>query len=512
MRTLRRVTLVVTGAAALGCGNAETADPAGHTVSPGPDAGNSVCINLDPSMAGPYDACGVFVSSSLGSDDHPGTMDRPVRTMSRAIDLAQKGAQRVYACAEVFHEPAEIPSGVELRGGLGCADGWSYVGATNKTTIAPGPDEIPLRFLPGEERGGVIDVRAVAADSAQPGGSSIAAIVLPGAAVEITRSELAAGNGAAGAAGEQGGGPGAPYQLEPGADGLPGDDACTANVVPGGASVVMMCGDVASIGGKGGDGRVIYGQDGEDGQPVPSNPDGRGDGGWGQNSSNTQCGAGHGGLGGKDGEHGLGAVGPGRITIAGWEGEKGQDGGDGLPGQGGGGGGGVRGPLFGECGPNQPQGGASGGSGGAGGCGGKGGKGGGYGGASIGLLSLSSDVTLRATRITTSNGGDGGRGGLWQGGGLGGIGAEGGVGFWSGPGCGGGNGGKGGNGGHGGGGLGGPSIGIAHVTDQPVTLDDVSIFRGKAGKGGPGGSQTVTLPGTAGADGVESDLQSLPDT
>jgi len=512
MRAFVPVALVALSTAMLGCGSADTLDtPEQATPPPSPDGGVPRCFNVDPSQAGPNEACGVFVSSTLGSDDNPGTLERPVRTISRAVALAEAGAQRVYACAEAFHEPVEIPAGVELWGGLDCTNGWTYIGKSKKTTIAPEPELIPLRFLPGEGRAGVIDVRAEAADAVQPSGSSIAALVLAGAAVEIIRSELAAGNGAAGADGAQGGGPGAPYQLPKGADGLPGGDACDANTVPGGAAVVTACEGVDSISGKGGDGHTTYGADGQDGQPVPENPDGvHGEGGWGQHGSYPQCDSGHVGHSGRDGEHGLGALGPGRITLAGWQGEKGQDGGDGLPGQGGGGGGGVRGPLYDDCGANQPQGGASGGSGGAGGCGGKGGKGGGKGGASIGLLSLSDKVTIRASNIMTGNGGDGGRGGLWQGGGPGGVGGLGGIGWWSGPGCRGGAGGKGGNGGHGGGGLAGPSVGIAHVTDQPAALEEVTISVGSPGTGGPGGSQTVTLPGTAGADGRQGDALSFP--
>ena len=511
MRAFLQVAAIVISTTALGCGSAATSDAPAQASPPSQDAGEdaagSVCINVDPSKVGPDDTCGIFVSSSLGSDENAGTLERPVRTMGKALALAQEGSKRVYACAEVFYESVEIAAGVEFWGGLDCAKGWTYIGATTKTTLAPEPGLIPLSFLAGEGRAGVIDVRAEAADAVQPGGSSIAALVLPGATVEIARSELVAGNGAAGAAGEQGGGPGAPFQLPKGADGLPGGDACDANSVPDGASVVTVCDGVESVGGKGGNGRLTYGDDGEDGQPVPQNPEGlKGRGGYGQNGNHTQCMSGHVGNPGKDGEHGLGAVGPGRITAAGWEGEKGQNGGDGLPGQGGGGGGGVRGPLYNDCGANQPQGGASGGSGGAGGCGGKGGKGGGYGGASIGLLSLSNDVTIRATMITTADGGDGGRGGLWQGGGPGGAPGPGGVGWWSGSGCSGGGGGKGGNGGHGGGGLGGPSVGIAHVVDQPITLEGVTISTGNPGKGGPGGSQTVTLPGTAGADGLKDDV------
>ncbi|HSN99476.1 MAG TPA: hypothetical protein VLS89_14370 [Candidatus Nanopelagicales bacterium] len=498
--------------ALLGCGSAETLSDPGETSKPpssGSGVGGPACVNVDPSRAAPENGCGVFVSSTLGSDDNPGTREQPVQTLRTALTLALDGARRVYACAEMFHEAAEVPAGMEVWGGLDCADGWTHVGDTTKTTIAPGePGVIALRLLAGEGRATIVDVRAEAESGAEPGASSIAALVEPGAAAVIQRCELVARDGAEGAEGEPGGGPGAPPQAQAGADGLPGSNACGADVILGGAAVVTSCDGVESIGGKGGNGRATYGDDGEDGQPVPEVTQGqKGKGGFGQNGDHTQCMSGWVGHAGLDGAHGLGAHGLGRITLAGWEGVAGEDGTDGLPGQGGGGGGGMRGPLYTECGVGQPRGGASGGSGGAGGCGGKGGKGGGSGGASIGLVTLSADITLQDTIIITGHGGNGGRGGLWQGGGLGGDGGVGGVGWYSGSGCGGGRGGQGGNGGFGGGGLGGPTLGIAHVIAQPVTLERVTFTIGSAGKGGDGGSPFVTLPGTTGEDGLEADVQ-----
>lgn len=68
----------------------------------------------DPAAGGINGSCaGVFVSSSLGSDDNPGTRDEPVRTLGKAMALAQTGARRVYACAEVFPEAATSATGQE---------------------------------------------------------------------------------------------------------------------------------------------------------------------------------------------------------------------------------------------------------------------------------------------------------------------------------------------------------------------------------------------------------------
>ncbi|HSN99477.1 MAG TPA: hypothetical protein VLS89_14375, partial [Candidatus Nanopelagicales bacterium] len=401
----------------------------------------------DPAAGG---ACaGVFVSSTLGDNTNPGTRDRPVRTMTQAITLAQTGARRVYACAERFEESVTIPAGMQVWGGLNCGASWSYVGETMKTTIAPEAGVIPLRFVAGSAGARpaiVADVHAEAADAIEPSGSSIAALVGADVAVEILRCELVAGDGAHGAAGT----PATPQRAADGEDGLPGAMACTASTVQGGDGARNSCRDGDSAGGVGGNGGPGQGGDGTNGTPEPvPNPQGSGLGGSGWMSGQL-CDPGAVGAPGSRGEHGQGATGPGRITEEGWQGEPGQDGGDGRRGQGGGGGGGSRGgaPF---CGAS--LGGASGGGGGAAGCGGAGGKAGGYGGASIGVLTLSGEVTIRATSIKTGRGGDGGNGGLGQAGGLGGLGGAPGVGVNNSPaGC---DGGAGGDGGYGGGGLGG---------------------------------------------------------
>jgi len=460
-------------------------------------------LACDPAASGINGSCtGVFVSSSLGSDDNPGTRDQPVRTMGKALALAQTGARRVYACAEVFAEPATSSAGVELWGGLDCSAGWAYVGGTKKTTIAPGSDAVPLRLMPGTGRTIVADVHAEAADATQRSGSSIAVLVSAGAAVEFLRSEIVAGHGAPGAAGASGGSSPAPG----GEAGAPGSAACSASTVQGGQEAINSCRGFDSVGGLGGIGSASQGGSGANGipEPIPNNG-GTGLGGPGQSGA-TPCQLGAAGAEGAPGEHGKGASGPGRTTEQGWEGVAGQDGTDGRPGQGGGGGGGSRGGAT-FCGVS--LGGASGGAGGAGGCGGAGGKGGGYGGASIGVLTLSGEVALRATSIKTSRGGDGGVGGRGQERGAPGPGGIGGASVNNSPaGCEGGMGGWGGRGGHGGGGLGGSSIGVLYSFGQAPTLEDVVIRTDAAGRGGLGGDPNV--PGSAGEDGLRAEYLGFP--
>ena len=469
---------------------------------PAEDAPDQEEPSCDPVAVGTGACAGVFVSSTLGDDGNPGTRDEPVRTLGQAIKLARDGSRRVYACAETFAEPVTVRAGVELWGGLDCTAGWSYVGDAMKTTIAPDSGVIPLRFVPGEGRAIVADVHAMAAHAIQPSGSSIAALVETGAVVEILRSDLVAGNGAAGALGR----PGGDLPAAAGSAGAPGSAACSTTTVQGGQGAINSCAGTTSIGGLGGYGSSSQGGDGTAGSPAPTpNPQGFGRGGEGQTNA-SPCQFGSDGDNGVGGEHGRGASGPGRITESGWEGVPGEDGRDGRPGQGGGGGGGSR-AGFAFCGAS--LGGASGGGGGAGGCGGVGGKGGGYGGGSIGVLSLGGDVTIRNSSITTGRGGDGGSGGLGQAGGVGGPFGEGGASVNASPaGCDGGNGGNGGNGGHGGGGLGGPSIGILYSFGLAPAQEGNVIRTDSPGKGGLGGGSNV--PGSAGEDGIRSEILGFP--
>lgn len=474
----------------------ECPQPGATLASPAP--------SCDPAAGGISAACaGVYVSGALGDDANEGSAALPVRTLGKALEVAQRGSRRVYACAERFIEAQVIASGVEIWGGLDCAAGWSYVGETRKTILAPDAGAIPLRIVAGTGRATIADVRAEAADAVLPGGSSIAVSVAAGAAVDIVRCELIAGRGAAGAPGRGGG----ELPAEAGEDGAPGGEACSAGNMPGGAGAIHVCGGVTSVGGQGGSGGISQGGSGTAGAPEPiPNPGGAGLGGTGEDSMSL-CEHAVPGARGLDGVHGLGARGAGSFTSEGWLGIRGEDGAFGRPGQGGGGGGGARGGVM-RCGAN--LGGASGGGGGGGGCGGRGGTGGGAGGASIGLLTLSGDVTLRSFSIFTGGGGHGGAGGRGQQGGLGGGKGPRGTGVnMALPACDGGDGGPGGDGGHAGGGLGGPSIGILYMDGHaPGQLDLLDLQVGPAGLGGPGGDPAHT--GLAGDDGLRGESLGFP--
>src|SRR5262245_16023394 len=88
------------------------------------------------------DACGVFVSSSLGADDTDpkrGTKEKPFKSLTAA--LAAASDRPVYACGEAFREVVTVSAAVTLFGALECANGWAY-DASTKTQLTADPDAI----------------------------------------------------------------------------------------------------------------------------------------------------------------------------------------------------------------------------------------------------------------------------------------------------------------------------------------------------------------------------------
>lgn len=340
-----------------------------------------------------------------------------------------------------------------------------------------------------------------AAAATLPGGSSIATVVHEDADVTFVSSQFVAGTGAPGLHGDE---------IEPppvpsiGADGLPGDDACTFAFPQGGAQTVTACSDgYTTFGGAGGDGGLLLAMDGMPGAPVVNAGSNDGLGGAGE-SAGVDCQIGADGADGTSGKDGHGATEKGHVTPTGYVGRDGQDGGHGKPGQGGGGGGGTRGSAL-LCG-GKPLGGAGGGSGGAGGCAGRGGRGGGYGGASVGILMGDASVFIEGGLILTGGGGNGGDGSSTRTGGLGGSPGLGGqASGGANKGCAGGRGGLGGNGGAGGGGLGGPSAAIVRAGHKAkFQTANLSTFIGPGGKGGSSGD--AYLPIATGDDGDRTEV------
>ncbi|WP_437951531.1 hypothetical protein WME98_12420 [Sorangium sp. So ce296] len=488
------------------CGGATSCAPA-----PPPESVCRAHLTADQPEAG----CGVFVHFFVGDDAHPGTRDAPVRTLPRGIELARTGRGRVFFCGAHDGE-IKLPSGVDIVGGFNCLNDWK------RGTAIPGTRDLNDAILQTTRKGtialtiepaspgdtGAADGVSTLVDVRLDSGNEVGLFVRSGTAVEIVRGGIEGQYSFRTEGGED-----APqFPLAPdGADGNGGGEGCAATPAAGGAPVMSPCDDGAvSMGGKGGDGGIAGGGDGGDGAPAPSpdpeDPYPRGAGGIGD-GGDGRCGDGEQGRSGAPGVDGAPGQGIGRLGEEGWIGARAGDGRRGAPGQGGGGGGGLRGSAA-LCGAASRSG-PSGGSGGGGGCGGKGGKGGGNGTPSIGILALHAKVTVRGSRIVTASAMPGADGGEPRSGGRGG---RGGGGAYSPNGydraCNGGAGGLGGPGGYGGGGRGGDSIGIAHLDDTELVLENVTFELGQPGAGGIGNPADAA---TWGEDGVAVETLRFPE-
>jgi len=434
----------------------------------GSGGGNGVCVPSE-SDAPVNDGCGVFVSSSFGDDGNEGTKASPVKTLSRALQLAKASGLPVLACGEAMVEEAEgiiVAGGQRIFGGLDCTakEPNTWIFDRDKPTEVSAPtDKVPMRLEKGSGTE-LSDLIIQARDAATPAKPSIA-VIASDVTAKMIRVTMKAGNGAKGV-------DGAPPQgdAEAGQNGSNGSGACTGSPSPGGIGPENSC----SSGGNGGNGSVKVGLNGSSGGPA----DGSSNYGMGA-SDVVSCSNGADGVVGAPGMDAVAASGLGTINAEdGHVGVSGQNGADGAPGKGGGGGGGTRAVVnnVDGCNSGGTKGGAGGGSGASGGCGGKGGAGGSSGGASIGLVSLQSRLSFLQSKIITGKGGEPGLGSDGQEGGLGGaMGGKGGAGNGSvNEGCKGGSGGNGGRGGRGGNGAQGYSIGIAFT--EPVGVPNPLAF------------------------------------
>ncbi|MEO1266719.1 MAG: MopE-related protein [Myxococcota bacterium] len=494
-------------------------------------------------------ARGIFVSRT-GDDANLGTLDSPVQSIQRAIDLAGEGRDQVYVAAGVYTETVQLRAGVSVYGGYSfdyrrrdIAGNETAIFGTQPsgTVIADGITGAPTV---------VAGFTLVGADTSAPSGSTYAVYVRNSdGALVLSDNTVRGGVGGPGSRGGSG--------LE-GVDASMGD---TAQGQPQRLSTTAVCSNTSanrsngSVGtqhtctNEAGTAFATHGGNGGTANcPVFNQPEGSGASGSGTGAGGggaggynqrlelfqTGCvclvpdvvdstevgvpgGDGAGGSGGSAGQ-GCGAT-AGRVENGQWIAgpvRSGSNltrpdsgaGGKGLKGNAGGGGGGggagsglAHGPdaVCNNIG-NESIGGGGGG-GGAGGCGGDGGLGGLPGGGSFAIFvvfdqppaSLPEIVGNTIERGVGGTGGDGGAGGS---GGLGspGKGAQAladaqlvGLLACSDPGGRGGDGGNGGAGGGGGGGCGGIAAGI-YVAGQPTpgNYTTGNTFPG-VGRSGPGG-------------------------
>ena len=481
---------------------------------PDPDFRDTNCdgIDGDPNRA-------IFVSQS-GNDSNVGTPDQPMRTISRAMELARELAtvDSVYV-AEGEYTGASTGSGLAP---LTLVDGVSVYGGYDATTWARSSENLTrvtgtspaviAENLAEPTEFAQITVEGLAGSTGRDGRGqdSIAMLVRGSSSLSVIGCNLRGGiggvgqGGSAGAAGINGdnGGVGGNGQVNSDIlcagnpappTGLPGGSSCAAGGGGGGA------GNSEGRGNNGGNGSGTLGGGG-----------GGGGNGGGNNFFNFPDGDGQPGAGGTAGGAGTaGVTGPGGLAEGGFAGDiwTAGDGGvatrgtDGGGAGGGGGGGGATGDFGGVTGSCDGWGGAGGGGGGAG-CGGGAGVNGKGGGSSYGLYIIDGSPAVRRCSIagaTGGRGGDGGAGGRTGSGGSGGGGGS--SGGNGGTGGRGGTGGDGGAGGSGGGGAGGNSAAVVIVRGGDANFADNLLLPGISGAGGFGPA------GNSGQDGQSLEVK-----
>lgn len=459
---------------------------------------------------------GVFVAKN-GKDTNEGSIDSPVRTIQKGINIAsEKKLRDVYVATGVYVESLELSGGVYVYGGYSSnfliRDIVLYetvifgTEPTKEKPAAVNAKSIPLN------NGATLDGFTIFGfNNKKKGGSSYAVYIQDcTSSLSVRNNYIIAGDGGNGMRGQDGddGENGVPGTNGKGAKDIGNEKCNSSHHNAGGIGGKKVCDGIDVSGGDGGN--AICPDYDEDGAQPKSSPykqtqkpeefgkNGNGYGGGKGGSPGydaiiwygpgSECGICNpprkkdgdpflpqGGEYGKDGENGKNGKGgggcknsQGKVIDGLWFGDKGENGNNGQGGGGGGGGGAAGGVETIGCTQYKfakfPDIGGSGGGGGSGGCGGKFGTGGESGGGSFGIFLIFSKQPelvpfLENNIIETGNaglGGDGGNGGV---GGLGGDGKPGGpsgdgtVDAW----CAdlGGRGGQGGNGGHGGGGGGG---------------------------------------------------------
>jgi len=441
----------------------------------------------------------IFVAVS-GSDTYPGTMQQPVKTIQKGIQLASVTGKDVYVSrgTYVLTSPLQMVSGVSLYGQFDCTNNWARSNAD--TTIISGiQTAIFADNMTSDTHIEGFVIRSANATTA--GESSYAIRVNGGSAKTIIRFNIlkpgSGGNGTIGTNGTSGqmgslgsnGGIGSCDGAEYGIGGLGGYSPCGQTGGNGGNG--GMEGDNAGINGGVGFTGTLGGNGGSGGDP----------GSPGQN--------GYIGTAGANGANGIVSPLLGTTTSVGiYTPSAGNSGTAGAGGNGGGGagGGGGQGCTF--CNNGSGNGG---GGGGGGGCAGTVGTGGTSGGGSFGVFVYNSVAVIDRNKIITSTGGVGAAGGN---GGIGGVGGSGGIGGTTctgevGAGGNGGNGGTGGASGSGSGGAGGPSIGIFISGYSTVQADTNYFTLGMGGTGGAGGTNAVLFAAPAGPLGTAANIHGV---
>lgn len=508
-------TFVLLGGCSVFGGSDGDSDPA-PAPAPAPTASSTEAPPLPPDAPPPVvggtpkedeltEKFGLFVSL-IGTPDGDGTRDKPLSSISAAIEKAKASAKRVYVCKGTYNEAIVVANAVSVIGGFDCATKWVATDARSKI-ISPTIPALRASEIVNDTSFANFDVVAPNATAESP--SSIGFVAQNAKLLKVVKSSITAGNAVNGEPGVE------PTPLVLPATVVGGDGIAT---IPrdGGEFVFGLLGhlpDYSVDGPKGGSGTC---------GGVTLDPGGAGGNGGRYKCTKFTTTQGNmtlerftwnlfngivptnapakpnSGASGNAGVDGASATALGALSAGGYvpaDGTAGQNGGPGVGGQGGNGEPSFNGATCTEPNVNMFGHGATGSGGGAGGCPGLAGTPGKGGHASIAVLMLNSEgLTFDTSEVHAGNGGAGGKGA---------IGAEPTAGGQPGKaypgatvGIAGGPGGRPGISGSGGGG---PSIGIAHSGGAPVLTNGAVAKAGKGGDGVPADSKTTlgvtwTLP------------------
>ncbi|MDW8362712.1 MAG: DUF1565 domain-containing protein, partial [Myxococcales bacterium] len=231
---------------------------------PDPDFVDSNCDGIDGDVA-----IGVFVAPAAagGNDAHPGTRDRPVATLARAIEIARtagRARREVYVSAGTYPGPLRLESGVSLYGGYDASRRWRR-DRTTASEIRGGTTAVLGDGLTADLELQLLHVQSDAATEAGDSSYGIR-IVNSTALVTMRLLTVRSSAGAAGADGPSG------RDGENGSDGARGHDGCNGcsgfpcpvgTCTVGGASACARGGDGGTGGYEGESGR--NGSNGADG-------------------------------------------------------------------------------------------------------------------------------------------------------------------------------------------------------------------------------------------------------
>ncbi|MBN2496851.1 MAG: choice-of-anchor D domain-containing protein [Deltaproteobacteria bacterium] len=429
----------------------------------------------------------VFVSA-LGDDGHDGSMNYPVRSISRGLQVAVADSKDyLLVSAGTFNEAStlSLANGKSIYGGYDPVS-WQRSSGNVTRIVVSSSTAVSASGISSTTWLAQLEIEGA---NAAAGGSAYGVLAVSSSGLGLLDCTVEAGRGGDGSDGSSPSG-----SASDGGNGNPGQAGCEDSSWPcsscdrpyggsGGSSSCSRTGGTGGRPGKGsGDGSA--GGSGVGGTAGgPGTPDGQGD--W--NTPSTYWGGnGADGANGTDGTAGAEGYGSGGYAPS-----HGANGTSGAHGNGGGGGGGGGGGDT-SC----DSYGGGGGGGGAGGCGGTRALGGTSAGGAFAVYLWNSNAAVQGCTLITAGGGAGGNGGTGQPGGTGGEGghgvrtgagntysssgeqddgSNGGRGGW---------GGDGGRGGHGGGGTGGASVCVLSGGSSSPSLSGNTYSPGSGGTGG----------------------------